>query len=195
MCSSVCPTRREDRKAQTLPVITGCPTIFATGLQCWMTMWSYPFNLPSEAAINLNYALLEPGKGCILLWSLSRLSYTYDPRYGRHEGTEQMIPGWNGYCSLWQAQQESIQSNVGYLPVIPASPTQLSSIYAVLQHFNAMADSLQQPDIIAVFDQAYICKVLDVHWKHSSEFVISLPEWEGLSHFLHFLGNPWQEIW
>ena len=129
----------------------------------------------SEEALQPNYAVLKPGRSRVLLWSLSRLAYSHDAIYGRHANSEQAIPGWSGFCSLWQTKQENRPSNVGYLPVIPASPTELSTIYTILQRINAIASCLKQQDIIAVFDQAIYAKVLEVQWKHTDEFQDIVP--------------------
>ena len=46
------------------------------------------------------------------------------------------------------------ESCVGYCPVIEASPTELPTVYTILQRSQQMADQLGQRDVIIVFDQA-----------------------------------------
>ena len=56
------------------------------------------------------------------------------------------------------------QSSIGYLPVIPASPTESSTVLEILQHDTAIADKLDQEDITIVCDQASYAKALDNVW-------------------------------
>ena len=48
------------------------------------------------------------------------------------------------------------ESCVGYCPVIESSPTELQTVYTILQRSLQRADQLCQKDVIVVFDQA-IC--------------------------------------
>ena len=106
---------------------------------------------------------------------MSRLSSKDDSLLGRPDTTVQCVPSWSGFCTKLQDQQENRQSSVAYLPVIPACPTEMSTVFALMQKIVAMAQQLNQPDIVAVFDQAISAKVLDIQWKHPELFKAIVP--------------------
>ena len=128
----------------------------------------------------------------LFLWGLARLSDQEAPSLGRPSGTSQTLPGWSEFCSMLQSAQESLPSNVGYLPVIPASPTELSTI---LERKRAIARTLEQDDIIAVFDQAIYTKVIDIVWEHPQQFVMVVLKDGCIPHCLHFPGRAWTSVW
>ena len=53
-------------------------------------------------------------------------------------------------------------SVVGYLPVIPHSPKELSTVYVLLKQSLAIADELQQHDVLIVLDQAIYAKAQEI---------------------------------
>ena len=59
---------------------------------------------------------------------------------------------------------------VGYLSVIPASPTEKSTVYALLKRSLSLADKLKQHDVIIVLDQAIYSLAQEVLGKHRVEF-------------------------
>ena len=111
----------------------------------------------------------------LFLCGLARLSDQEAPSRGRPAGTLQTLPGWSGICSMLQSVLESHPRNIGYLAVIPVSPTELSTVHLVLERIRTNARVLQQDDIIAVFDQAIYAKVMDILWKHPQQFAMIVP--------------------
>ena len=87
-----------------------------------------------------------------------------------HTGQEQPVPGWSGFCTLSQADQPIQPSSVGYLPVIPTSPTELSTVYTMLHRSMSTADRFGQHDVVIVLDQAIYAKALEIIWKHQADF-------------------------
>ena len=61
-------------------------------------------------------------------------------------------------------------SVIGYLPVIPASPTELSTVYLLLKCSLAVADALNQHGVVMVLDQAIYALAQDIVAKHQREF-------------------------
>ena len=60
----------------------------------------------------------------------------------------QSVPAWPGFCNVAQSDQVIWPSNIGYLPVIPSSPTQLCTVYTFLVRSLATADKLNQRDVV-----------------------------------------------
>ena len=106
----------------------------------------------------------------VFLWSLSRLSASDNAALGCTQGQEQPVPGWSGFCALSQVDQPIPPSSVGYMPVIPASPTELSTVYTMLHRSMSTADRFGQHSVVIVFDQAIYAKALEIIWKHQADF-------------------------
>ena len=62
------------------------------------------------------------------------------------------------------------QSVIGYLPVINASPTELSTVQTVLKQCIAKADALQQASAIVMFDQAIYAKSKEIVRRNPPEY-------------------------
>ena len=82
----------------------------------------------------------------VFLWSLAPISIIDGALYGREKDAPQSVPGWPGFCNVAQSDQIIWPSNIGYLPVITSSPTQLSTVYTLLVRSLATADKLNQQD-------------------------------------------------
>ena len=99
---------------------------------------------------------------------LARLRETKGVTYG--EGGCQTVPGWSGFNAIATSEDVPQHSTVGYLPVIPASPTELSTVYVRLRKSISVADTLQQEDVGVTLDQAIYAKAQDIVSKHCDEF-------------------------
>ena len=70
---------------------------------------------------------------------------------------ETRIPGWSGFTiKISQPLPESV---IHYLPVIEASPTDLSTVNHILSDAVNHADRLDCDSVMVVFDQAIYSKV------------------------------------
>ena len=82
----------------------------------------------------------------------------------------QVIPAWTAFNIKIIEGRGLRESCVGYCPVIEASPTELPTVYTILQRSLQMADQLGQRDVIVVFDQAIYAKALEIVWQNPQEF-------------------------
>ena len=82
----------------------------------------------------------------------------------------QVIPAWTAFTIKIIEGRGLRESCVGYCPVIEASPTELPTVYTILQRSLQMADQLGQRDVIVVFDQAIYAKALEIVWQNPQEF-------------------------
>lgn len=69
-----------------------------------------------------------------------------------------VLPGWTGHNTLLQRGTILQQSNIGYLPVIDASPTDLDTVHTILTRSSEIADKLELNEIVLVMDQAIYAK-------------------------------------
>ena len=71
------------------------------------------------------------GKRHDLLWTLLR-SRQDVCRLGRPLEALQTVPSWSGFNSLVHASNAPQPTRIGYLPIIPEPPTNLSTIYELI---------------------------------------------------------------
>ena len=69
--------------------------------------------------------------------------------------SEKVYPGWTG-CNTWLTTEVQGVSNITYLPIIDASPTEYDTVYTILERSLQYADS--QDQVVVVFDQAIYAK-------------------------------------
>ena len=102
-------------------------------------------------------------------WLLLRFSVEDSTRLGRPHEEPQAVQPWSAFnaavCTT--VPQPSI---IGYLPVIPNSPTELATVYELMKRSCMTSKQLNQPHTIITLDQAIYCKAQQIRWKHKEEF-------------------------
>ena len=73
------------------------------------------------------------------------------PALGR-QYEKQLVPGWSAFKGTLTRDAVVQPSVIEYLPVIPTSPTRLSTVYILLKRSPALADNLKQADVVVVLD-------------------------------------------
>ena len=86
-------------------------------------------------------------------WFLCRLPTISNPLDLHRDEIQQRIPAWTSFNVSIQTAIPR-QSVIGYCQVIDANPTELTTVYTILQQSIAMADAIGQHDVPVVFDQA-----------------------------------------
>ena len=106
-----------------------------------------------------------------------------------------ILPGWTGYNTKI-AVNIPIVSKIGYLPVIDASPTEMSTVHTILKRSLEIADELQLENIVVVFDQAIYCKAQQIRWQSdifSKRIVIRLGDFHTVMSYLAVIGKRFQD--
>lgn len=102
------------------------------------------------------------------------------------------IPGWSGFNQILSKCSFPL-SLIGYLPVIDASPTEKSTVNAILEKSLDIADSLRLTAVVLVMDQAIYAKAQEIRWQGIPEFrdrlVIRLGEFHTAMAFLGTIGK------
>ena len=93
-----------------------------------------------------------------------------DTLFNPSDDEQQVIPAWTAFNVSLEDGKIPRESCVGFCPVIEASPTELPTVYTVLQRSLDMADQLGQDDVIVVFDQAIYAKALEILWQNEQHF-------------------------
>ena len=84
----------------------------------------------------------------VFFWSLARIRTLDSALYGQEKDAPQSVADWPGFCNVAQSDQILRPSKIGYLPVIPSSPTQLPTVYILMVRSLATADKLNQHDVV-----------------------------------------------
>lgn len=77
------------------------------------------------------------------------------------------MPYLDGQVSI-QFYRDAIPSTscIGYLPIIDASPTDLNTVYTILQRSISIANKLGLEKIVVVMDQAIYAKAQEIRWQN-----------------------------
>ncbi|CAB3997097.1 Hypothetical predicted protein [Paramuricea clavata] len=96
----------------------------------------------------------------------------------RYLGKIITLPNWTGFnTKLIYKRDIPTQSKIGYLPIIYASPTELSTVKEILNQSEKIADKLNLKYMCLVFDEAIYAKVQQIRWKEEgylSRFIVRL---------------------
>lgn len=74
------------------------------------------------------------------------------------------MPSWTDFNKQINLPSQQLVSKVGYLPVVNANPTEMSTVNTVLHHSVAIADELELPSLVVVLDQALYAKAQQIRW-------------------------------
>ena len=102
------------------------------------------------------------------------------------------IPSWTGFHTLLQGENTLQKSALYYLPVIEASPTEMSTVNTILKRSVQIAEQLELDHIVLVFDQAIYAKAQQIRWKNddfAKRLVIRLGEFHTCMSYLSVLGK------
>ena len=84
------------------------------------------------------------------------------------------------------------ECSIGYCQVIEASPTELPTIYSVLQRSLQMGDQLGKHDVLVLFDQAIYAKAVEVLGQNQEQFqrlVVRIGSFHTIRAFLAAIGK------
>ena len=85
-------------------------------------------------------------------------------KFSCFESSTGLLPGWTGFKSITQTNSLP-KSALYYLPVIEASPTDMTTVNTILTRSINMADRLDLDSIVTVFDQAINAKAQQIRWR------------------------------
>ena len=95
----------------------------------------------------------------------------------------QVIPAWTAFNIKLKQKDVPRESSIGYCQVIDASPTEMPTVYNLLQRSLQIADQLGQQNVIIVLDQAITLKLLKSSGKTKKHFSASLLGWALFTQF------------
>lgn len=107
------------------------------------------------------------------------------------EAQGKVLPGWTGF-NIMLKDTVLPSTHVGYLPVIDASPTDLNTVHTILSRSIAIADSLEQKEVVLVMDQAIYAKAQEIRWQtnsYSERIVVRMGEFHTAMVYLSCIGK------
>lgn len=110
-----------------------------------------------------------------LAWMICRQNFRDSLSVVSEDEVSQVVPSWSAFNAILQKENAPRESSVGYCQIIDGSPTELSTVYTVLEKSLQMANQLHQHDAIVVFDQAIYAKALEIIWENQERFQRIVP--------------------
>ena len=104
----------------------------------------------------------------------------------------QVILAWTAFNIKLKQKDVPRESSIGYYQVIDASPTEMPTVYNLLQRSLQIADQLGQQNVIIVLDQVIYAKALEVIWQNQETFqriVVRMGSFHTICSFLAAIGK------
>ncbi|XP_065197855.1 uncharacterized protein LOC135829379 [Sycon ciliatum] len=132
------------------------------------------------------------------IWQLARASKDGDIGNVILSRTDQdqTVPAWSAFNALLQRQCIPPRSAIGYCPVVNSSPTDMSTVYAILRKCLGRCANAGLPFSIIVVDQAIYAKALDIINHRPDEFspvVLRLGAFHAACTFLAIIGKRFRD--
>ncbi|KAG8187105.1 hypothetical protein JTE90_004851 [Oedothorax gibbosus] len=124
---------------------------------------------------------------------LSDSVYTF-LKYSKN--SDEPLPAWTAFNCLVEKDNALPTSNIGYLPVLEANPTEFSTVNAILKKSIDIAEKMSLEEIVVVFDQAIYAKAQQIRWKeelYKKRIVMRLGEFHIVMSFLGLLGKRFKD--
>ena len=80
------------------------------------------------------------------------------------DDAKSILPCWTGFNTHISKGSTKPLSVVGYLPIIDAPVTELSTVFTLLKKSMRIAEKLSLPEIVLVFDEAVYAKAQMIRW-------------------------------
>jgi hypothetical protein len=106
------------------------------------------------------------------------------------------LPDWTGFNTLLSTDKIPSVSKIGYLPVIDASPTEYSTVHAILKKSEEMAVKLNVNYLVLVFDEAIYFKAQHIRWKTPEFmqcFIIRMGDFHAIMSFCGAIGKLFRD--
>ncbi|XP_070537990.1 uncharacterized protein [Ptychodera flava] len=106
------------------------------------------------------------------------------------------LPAWTGFNRATAKSIAPPITKIGYLPVIDASPTEMSTVNTVLVKSIDVINKLNLPSGVLVMDQAIYSKAQQIRWQNQefeSRLVLRLGEFHTAMSFMAVIGKQYKD--
>ena len=105
------------------------------------------------------------------------------------------LPGWTGFnTNIYKEVRPT--AIIGYLPVIDAPVTDMSTVNALLKHIVSICNHLNLPEVVLVFDEAIYAKAQMIRWANEGfmkRLVIRLCDFHIVMSFCSAIGKIFKD--
>ena len=151
--------------------------------------------LRNEEFTDVNCQSRSVAKYIDMAWIFARLCPSKDFQVSLEKVTSQTIPSWTEFNAIVTTSKSEVTS-VGYCPMIPASPTEYSTVYTVMKTVQNMMKTLEQQHSVITFDEAIYCKAKEIQWRCPDQFkdtVLRLGGFHTALAFISVIGKRYEE--
>ena len=130
-----------------------------------------------------------------MAWTVARMCPSKDFQVSLDEIETQTVPAWSAFNAHITSNAIPLTS-IGYCPMIPAPPTEYSTVYTVMKTVQNMMKVLQQKHTVLTFDEAIYSKAKEIQWRCQDEFkdtVIRLGGFHTAMTFISLIGKRYEE--
>ncbi|MES9881199.1 MAG: hypothetical protein ABW185_10000 [Sedimenticola sp.] len=99
------------------------------------------------------------------------------------------IPGWTVYHAAVTYNMNPQKTKIGYCPMIPASATEMNTIYTMMKTFQCLFRSLGQDWTYVTYDEAIYSKAQMIKWKHFDQFQTDELDMGGMHRAMNYMGD------
>ena len=160
-----------------------------------ITLKPYSIGVKTTPVFDIPDSIEDYGENAKTKISLKTdLAYVLVKMFNDYE--ESPLPGWTGFNTMLYEAEIPKESRIGYLPVIDNSPTEYSTINAILENGVNIANALQLDHIVMVFDEAVYSKVQQVRWKNElfyNKLIVRLGEFHTIMSFLSAISRLFED--
>lgn len=108
-----------------------------------------------------------------------------------------LVPGWTGFNTLCNLYSHPLsKTKIGYLPILDANPTEMSTVNTILCRSLQIANELQIDNVVLVMDQAIYSKAQQIKWQNEDfqkRLVTRLGEFHTIMAFLSVIGKRFRD--
>ena len=99
------------------------------------------------------------------------------------------VPGWTVFHSRICKEQNPKKTEIGYCPMLPASATEMNTIYTMMKTFQQACAALDQEWTYITYDEAIYSKAQMIKWRNMAEFENDHLEMGGMHRAMNFMGD------
>ncbi|CAL1293796.1 unnamed protein product [Larinioides sclopetarius] len=106
------------------------------------------------------------------------------------------MPGWTGFNTYLHNKKSISLTKIGYLPILDANPTEISTVNTILDKSLKIADEFKLSTIVVVMDQALYSKAQQIRWsnkEYEERIILRLGEFHTLMSFLAIIGKRFRD--
>ena len=186
----------KDSKSRTLSPVPTCQTLLEFSRQKSKNKMSKVHVEPEDFICSSENINVLTAKILDLAWLFARVYPMKQFEVSLQRDDKQTIPGWHAFNAIVSSPYMPDITTVGYCPLIPASPTEYSTVYTVMKTVQNLMKALNQAYSVITFDEAIYCKAKEIQWQRTDEFsdtILRLGGFHTVLNFMAVIGKRYED--